>query len=139
MPRYRTAADMPFIAPPVVIDIAAIPPDDLAMELGNAAKDPDGQVFPWRDLYPLAGSTVYLAGELWMPYAREPMDPLRGSCYELVRLSGVGRDARMVARRCDLRPVTWTQQDEDALQERQRCRFVVPNPLTYVGQHGGDA
>jgi hypothetical protein len=142
MPRYTHPSQMPFIAPPVHIDHSAIPADCLELALRNEERSPWQKPFPWeQDVFPLAGSTVYHAGHLYTPYGRVPNDPLIGSCYELVKLCGAHyHDELVVARRCDLRPVSWTQADEDALQERQRCRFVtMPFPEWVLSDHVGSA
>lgn len=97
------------------IDHARIPADVLRIAHESAANDPDGQQFPWRDLYPLAGSTVYYDGQAWTV-----LDQERGSGVDrttaLVRLAGQGHDGLAVAPRNDLRPIAWSQDDERWLE-----------------------
>jgi hypothetical protein len=116
-----------------------IDPTTLAMHLESAKHDPDGQVYPWRDLYPLAGQTVYAApivngrplGLLWVVVARAP-SPVPGwptpstPPSDLVRLVAEGnRDIQCTACRDELRPVTWTAQDEDNLHVREVTASLV--------------
>jgi hypothetical protein len=81
----------------------------LKLALANAKHDPDGQVFPWRGAYPLAGGTVYYEGKLWTVVQKSRGDQTR------VKLAGQGHDEVVTAARGDLRPVTWTQHDEERL------------------------
>jgi hypothetical protein len=90
---------------PVVIDHSDIPRDDLRIAKNNAARDPDGQVFPWESMYPLAGSTVYYDGKLWTVFSKGRDNQ--------VRLVGQGHDDMVFAPLGELRPITWTQGDED--------------------------
>lgn len=92
---------------PVVIDHSDIPHDDLRIAKRNAARDPDGQVFPWESMYPLAGSTVYYDGRLWTVFSKERGDE--------VKLVGQGHGDTARALLGELRPITWTQRDEDRL------------------------
>ena len=95
----------------LTINHRRIPPGDLKIAMFNASRDPDGQTFPWRALYPLAGSTVYHAGKLWTVFDRTGDGPSA-----TVHLVGQGHDAEATVRRDDLRPITWTQRDEDKLR-----------------------
>lgn len=102
--------------PARVIDLTSdgIPAADLAIALRNAALDPDGQVYPWRDGYPLAGGTVVYDGRLWAVASRQPRagtDP--GA---ILRLDGQGHDGRALACAYECRPVTWTALDEIELE-----------------------
>lgn len=98
--------------PSVVIDHADIRRSDLRIARENARRDPDGQIFPWRSGYPLVGSTVYFDGRLWTVSKKE-----RGPGSEQptanVRLVSQGDDDTAIATLGELRPVTWTQHDED--------------------------
>lgn len=98
----------------MIIDHSHIPRSDLRIAMGNASRDPDGQVFPWRPMYPLFGATVYFDARLWTVAQKE-----RGSSSEQptaeVKLVGQDHDEEIIATRGELRPVTWTQQDEDNL------------------------
>ncbi len=100
---------------PLRIDHSRIPADVLRNAHESAINDPDGQQFPWRDLYPLAGSTVYHDSQVWTV-----LDQEHGSGVEratvLVRLVGQGHDGIAVAPRDDLRPITWSQEDEGWLE-----------------------
>ncbi|HEY6117469.1 MAG TPA: hypothetical protein VI172_16065 [Candidatus Dormibacteraeota bacterium] len=98
----------------VTIDTSRIPATDLDIALRNAALDPDGQVFPWMPAYPLVGSTVYHDGQLWTVVHRE-RGPWPETDIDVVKLQGQGRDAAAVTTRGELRPITWTQADEDGL------------------------
>lgn len=93
----------------LTIDHSRINPTNLRMALRNAARSPEGQVYPWRDLYPLAGQTVYACGQLWIVAGKEHG---RDDLEAMVQLAELGGDALLVATRRDLRPVTWTQDDE---------------------------
>lgn len=95
----------------LAIDHSAIDAGHLAIELANAAHDPDGQVYPWRDNYPLSGQSVYWSGAFWVVTDKE--HPLNDSSF--VRLVEVGGDKVAVAARYELRPVTWSQHNEDWL------------------------
>jgi hypothetical protein len=102
----------------------------LTIALANAGRDPDGQVFPWRDGYPLAGSTVYHDGNLWTvvdkdePAAPEGFTSAMAGTYGVTAadyvpgalLVGTGHDGQLVAPIADLRPVTWSQAQEIALE-----------------------
>jgi hypothetical protein len=99
-----------------VIDLTSegIPADDLKIALANAALDTDGQIYPWRSGYPLAGGTVAYDGRLWTVSGKQPHsgdDP--GA---IVLLDGQGHDGRARAVAYELRPVTWTALDEIALE-----------------------
>jgi hypothetical protein len=103
----------------VTIDRSNIPADLLTAELEAAKSDPDGQVYPWRPLYPLAGQTVYCDGKLWTVGAVSGPDysaQMRGelsSQRDIVRLHLIGEvHTTSLAYRGELRPVTWTQADE---------------------------
>lgn len=98
----------------VTIDHTQIPADHLAIALSNAALDPDGQTFPWRPGYPLAGSTAFCRGQLWT-VERKETGPGAEAPTAMVRLAGQGHDAMLVVTRSELRPITWTQHDEDWL------------------------
>jgi hypothetical protein len=102
LPRYEQGHS-------VVIDHSRIPRSDLRIALANASRDPDGQVFPWRPMYPLVGATVYYDGRLWTVFQKE-RGPESTASVELV---GQGHDDEATAKRGELRPVTWTQSDED--------------------------
>ena len=93
----------------VVVDHRRIPSGDLRIAKENARLDPDSQVFPWRSsLYPLVGTTVYYDGKLWTVYSRSAATAL---------LTGRvhGEEEERIAPLGELRPVTWTQHDEDRL------------------------
>lgn len=94
------------------IDHSAIAHDVLAIAHANAALDPDGQTFPWLPGYPLIGSTVYHDGQLYTVSHCE-RGPTKQTDVKLVRLVGQGHDGTAVAIRGELRPVSWTQRDED--------------------------
>jgi hypothetical protein len=109
-----------------------IDPTTLAMHLESAKHDPDGQVYPWRDLYPLAGQTVYAAplvngrpfGQLWVVIAKAQFQ--RELPSDFIRLAAQGNlDIQCTARRDELRPVTWTAQDEDNLHVREVTASLV--------------
>lgn len=97
----------------ITIDRSAIPQADLDREMTRAAYDPRGQDFPWRYMYPLVGQTVYHGGRLWTVVRKEPHAP--DADIDIVRLYGCHHDDSMWAARGDLRPVCWTQTDEDNL------------------------
>jgi hypothetical protein len=99
----------------VVIDHSAIPGSDLRIAKGNAAHDPDGQVFPWRSMYPLVGATVYYDGRLWTVAWKERGPGSEQPTAE-VKLVGQGHDDMVLATRGELRPITWTQRDEERLK-----------------------
>lgn len=101
--------------PALLIDLTSdgIPAADLEIALRNAKLDPDGQVYPWRDGYPLPGGTVVYDGQLWTVHSRQPAagdDP--GA---ILRLDGQGHDGRTKACAYECRPVTWTALDEIAV------------------------
>lgn len=100
----------------LTIDHSHINPTNLRMALRNAARSPEGQVYPWRDLYPLAGQTVYACGQLWIVAGKENG---RIDDQAMVQLAELGGDALLVATRGDLRPVTWTQDDEASYKAEQ--------------------
>lgn len=104
-------------APALVINIGRgdIPADNLAIALANAALDPDGQVYPWRDGYPLAGATVVYDGQLWTVFRTE-RGPGENEPTAIVHLEGQGHDGSRIATRDELRPVSWTAGDEIALE-----------------------
>jgi hypothetical protein len=91
----------------VPVDHTLISRHDLRIAKNNAKSDPDGQIFPWLPLYPLAGSTVYYDGKLWVVGRKNHGD---------VQLAGAGHDAVVTAPRDELRPVSWTQRDENSLE-----------------------
>lgn len=98
----------------LTIDHSAIPAAILEMELANAQLSPDAQVFPWRDQYPTAGSTVYSEGQFWTVGKRE-YHATDSAVIELWRVGGpTGLDERdrLVTVRGECRPVTWTQDNE---------------------------
>lgn len=104
--------------------------DVLHTELANAKLDPDGQVFPWRDLYPLVGQTVYCDGQFWAVAHKEPtaqgIDPGDLAVVQLHRVGAPnGLDGRLtfVATRGELRPVSWTQDDEDVFGDHDARHF----------------
>lgn len=101
----------------LVIDLTSegIPAADLAIALANAARDPDGQVYPWRPGYPLAGSTVVYDGHLWTVFRAET-GPGENEPIAIVHLQGQGHDGATAATRSELRPVTWTALDEIELE-----------------------
>jgi len=107
LPRYEQGSN-------VIIDHSDIPRDDLRIAKGNASHDPDGQVFPWRPLYPLIGATVYYDGMLWIVSGKE-RGPGSDQLTSGVKLVGQGHDDTAIVTRGELRPVTWTQHDEDWL------------------------
>jgi hypothetical protein len=98
----------------VDIDHSDIPRNDLRIAKVNAARDPDGQVFPWRPMYPLIGATVYYDGRLWTVAWKE-RGPSSEQPTSEVKLVGQGHDDTALATRGELRPITWTQRDEDLL------------------------
>lgn len=97
--------------PVVTIDHSGISAEVMEIELRNAALVPCGQIYPWLDLYPLAGQTVYAEGNLWTVAAKE-MGAGADEPSALVKLVGCGHDESLIAARYELRPVTWTQHDE---------------------------
>lgn len=113
--RYRPSAE--WRGPVVAIDHSGIPSADLEIALRNAALSPDGEVYPWRDLYPLVGQTVYAVdgegtGKLWIVASKERPAGAADSPIAVVSLVGCGHDASLVAARYELRPVSWSQHDE---------------------------
>lgn len=98
----------------LVIDHSIIPTADLAIALANAAMDPDGQVFPWQPAYPLIGSTVYYSFQLWTVAHRE-RGPGQDCDSKMVTLVGQGHAGWMTVTRGELRPITWSQGDENWL------------------------
>lgn len=94
------------------IDHSAIASDVLDIAIANAALDPDGQTFPWLPGYPLIGSTVYHDGQLYTVSHCE-RGPGKQDDSKLIRMAGQGHDGTAVATRGELRPVSWTQRDED--------------------------
>jgi hypothetical protein len=100
----------PGSAPALALDPSRIPPDDLRIALANALRDPDGQVYPWRDGYPLVGATVVYGDQLWTVAGKEP--GLGTGLSTMVRIDGQGHDGRALAVRYELRPVTWSALDE---------------------------
>ena len=115
--------------PALVIDLtsAGIPAGDLEIALANAKLDPDGQVYPWRDLYPLPGGAVVYDGQLWTVARKEP-----GPDHDLqmVGLEGQGHDNSRTVCRYELRPVTWTALDEIELEVTRA--MVSPEQLRAV-------
>lgn len=102
--------------PRVVVDHRGIDREDLRIARSNARLDPSGQVFPWRPTYPLAGATVYHDGRLWIVYDKEYGRPAVESLATPVRLVGSGSNHdEVTAPRDRIRPVLWTQDDEDRL------------------------
>lgn len=95
----------------LIIDHRRIPPEDLRIEKSNASHSPDGETFPWYPRYPLAGGTVYYNGKLWTVFDKEGDGPSMR-----VHLVGQGHDGEVTAPRDKLRPITWTQRDEDQLK-----------------------
>lgn len=93
----------------LTIDHSLIAADTLAIARRAAALDPDGQIFPWRDGYPLAGSTVYFDLRLWTVVQNDG---------DAVLLVGCGHDLETLELAHDLRPVSWTQQNELDLAQR---------------------
>lgn len=117
----------------LVIDHSAILAADLEIALANAARDPDGQVYPWRAGYPLIGSTVFCAGELWTIIAKE-RGPGEDKPTAIFSLAGCGDNDRtaILVTRSELRPVTWTQDQEDAIAELDdgtECGCGAPSTL----------
>jgi hypothetical protein len=106
----------------VVIDHSDIPRGDLRIAMGNASRDPDGQIFPWRPMYPLVGATVYYEGRLWT-IARKERGPGSEQPTAEVKLAGQGHDDTAIATRGELRPVTWSQHDEERFE---LGGFLVP-------------
>lgn len=98
----------------LTIDHTRIRADILTIERTNAHHDPDGSVFPWRDLYPLSGQSVYHAGLLWYVGGKLPGEPadLR-HLYLLGPATSLDQQEAVTVDRSELRPVTWTQDDED--------------------------
>lgn len=92
-----------------------IAPDVLAIARNAAALDPDGQIFPWRDGYPLAGSTVYWDFQLWTVAQNDG---------DMVLLVGCGHDAEELTLPAALRPVSWTQQLELEYFNASRARTL---------------
>lgn len=113
------------VVTPLSIDHGNIPAEDLAMARENAARDPDGQEYPWRRGYPQAGATVYYEGKLWT-VGRKEFGPGEDEPIAMVQLVGVGRDELAVATRDELRPVTWTAADE----HRHVLAGVMPKTFT---------
>jgi len=99
---------------PVVVDHRRIPRGDLEIALGNAGRNPDSETFPWLPQYPTVGSTVYYDGKLWTVYKKGRGDDR--DMTTLVHLTGQGHDDETTRARGDLRPVSWTQTDEDRYQ-----------------------
>jgi hypothetical protein len=96
----------------LTIDHSRIPLDVLNIALNNAARDPDGQVFPWRPMCPLAGSTVYHDGQLWTVADKD-----YGGAPPCALLIGCGHGGEAIVALADLRPVTWTAANERELAD----------------------
>ena len=88
------------------IDHSQIPAEHLAIARFNASNAPWAQIFPWEGMQPLVGNTVVHGGKLWTVHDRD---------VECITLVGQGHDEVRAAFRDNLRPVTWTQRDEDSL------------------------
>lgn len=89
----------------------------LAEEIANAKLDPDRAQFPWRDMYPMVGTTVWWGGALWTidGQVRRNLDDST-TMLELSRQrTGLDDRATAFVPRMECRPVTWTQADEDRL------------------------
>lgn len=99
--------------------------DVLHTELAYALLDPDGQVFPWRDLYPLAGQSVYADGQFWTIFAKESGVLADRSHVQLCRIGQVNGDERetLTTTRGACRPVSWTQDDEDVFGDHDARHF----------------
>lgn len=113
--------------PKLTIDHSRIEPRLLAAELEIAALHPDEQAYPWLGDYPLTGQTVYCGGQLWTvggvtgPDYAARIQGKASSGRDIVQLSRTedsdagSRHDTCLAFRSELRPVTWTQDDEDRL------------------------
>ena len=111
----------------LTIDHSRIDPTLLAAEREIETLSPERKVYPWTETYPLAGQTVYCGGQLWTVgevtgpdynarYRGElssPRDVLRLSRTQRTKHGDTCHSAQ--ALRSELRPVTWTQADEDKL------------------------
>lgn len=114
-------ARKPRAYPIVRIDKSHIPAPVLVTALRNAELDPDGQIFPWHDGYPLVGQTVYADGALWSIWTKT-----RGAHEHepgaVIKLVNEVTHEGSTKTRGEVRPVTWTQTDEDALAARTSYR-----------------
>jgi hypothetical protein len=99
----------------VVVDHSHIPHDNLRIALNNARRNPDGEVFPWLSQYPTIGATVYYDGRLWT-VLRKGRHRNDSSMTMPIGLVGQGHEDETTQARGDLRPVSWTQADEDRHQ-----------------------
>jgi hypothetical protein len=109
----------------LTIDHTTIAPETLAIARSAAALDPDGQIYPWRDGYPLVGATVYWDGQLW-----NIVDKDGGAVLLLV---GCGVDSDGMAEARDVRPVLWTQEDEQHLESATRAPTSEIDPAILAG------
>ncbi len=135
--------------PILAIDHSHIDPTELELAMANAQLDPDGQVFPWRPMYPLAGQTVYSCangvGLLWIVVGKLPQpegEPLVGAS---------DRDVLVTCNRERLRPVSWSPLQEAVLTEMRDARTSVTEcdsthgdqrcrkPAGHAGAHAADA
>jgi hypothetical protein len=81
----------------------------VANRADNTAKPiSDDNIFPWRDLYPLAGQRVLYDGEEWMVLKAEK----GGSFRKLWRDTKDGKEFTATVDRMECRPLTWTLLDE---------------------------
>lgn len=103
------------------IDKSRVPTSLQVAALRSAELDPDGEIFPWRDEYPLVGQTVYADGALWSVWTKQ-----RGEHQDepgaVVKLVNEVTHEESTKTRDECRPVTWTQTDEDALAARATYR-----------------
>lgn len=115
----------------VTVDHTNIPADDLRIARWNADRAPWTQTFTWIAACPTAGMTVYSEGKLWTVYDRErgANEGMPSSCVSLI---GCGHDDEFITTLDNCRPVTWTQDDEDAFQDAQRRRFVAVPTVAWV-------
>jgi hypothetical protein len=79
----------------------------LANRADNTASD--DSIFPWRDLYPLAGQRILHGGEEWLVLKAEKGGSFRKLWREFSDGSG---DVSKVVDKMECRPLTWTLLDE---------------------------
>lgn len=113
----------------MIIDHSNIPIDVMTIELGNAARNPDSQRFPWPGGAPMIGSTVYHGGQLWI------VDHTTAMWSTLV---GCGHDSELIVAPIELRPVVWNQAAEDRLDAWEMIlRRVESDSLAMTGMVTG--
>lgn len=113
---------------PVEVDHSRIPAADRVAAVAQLLADAAGQQFPWLDGHPRIGAVVYWDGGLWTVLDRES-GPTAESPSAITLIGPAWRawpieEQRGVAR-AELRPVTWTQAQEDEAQRGARPTLSV--------------